>query len=141
MTKALWQWSALQFLGIPYRWGGDDPIEGFDCSGLAQELQAILGIDQRGDQTAQGIYEFWKDKSNVGPRDSGTLLFYGASKQKIIHVATCIDRDSLIEAGGGGSLTTSLEAAAKHNAYVRVRPFSNRLVDLVAVLNPKGLPW
>lgn len=140
VTKELWQWSALQFVGMPYRWGGDDTIYGFDCCGLAQELQAMLGIDPPGDQTAHAFWEYWSKRNIEGPRNAGTLLFYG-TPQKIIHVATCIDKDTIIEAGGGNELTTSIEAAARQNAYSRVRSTSNRLKDLVAVVNPKGIPW
>jgi NlpC/P60 family protein len=35
---------ALQFLGVPYRWAGADPITGFDCSGLTMYAYAQLGI-------------------------------------------------------------------------------------------------
>jgi cell wall-associated NlpC family hydrolase len=35
---------AAQYLGIAYRWGGADPITGFDCSGLTMYVYGQLGI-------------------------------------------------------------------------------------------------
>jgi hypothetical protein len=35
---------AIQYLGIPYKWGGATPKTGFDCSGLVQYVFAQLNV-------------------------------------------------------------------------------------------------
>lgn len=140
MKELTFQAACLRFLILPYIWGGDDPILGFDCSGLVQELLAMIGLDPPGDQTAQSLYDHFKSRSTEGPRACGTLVFFGSSISKITHVGLMLDDVSMIEAAGGGSKTTSMAQAATQNAYIRVRPYSNRK-DLIAIVNPRGLPW
>jgi cell wall-associated NlpC family hydrolase len=129
---------ALRFVGLPYRWGGDDPINGFDCSGLVQELLASVGMDPPGDQNAQGLFEHFLPSSHREVRGAGALAFYGITPEKITHVAMFIDHDTVIEAGGGGSKTLTREDAAAQNAFIRLRPYNHRK-DLVAVLMPTYL--
>ena len=132
----------LRFLGIPYIWGGDDPMRGFDCSGGAQEALAMLGLDPAGDQNCQALYDHFSDpkRSVEGARDTGSLAFYGHDSKSITHVAVFLDSETIFEFGGGGSKTTSVEKAIEQNAYGRIRPYWKR-TDLVAIVNPKGLPW
>lgn len=126
---------ALQFVGLPYRWGGDDTIDGYDCSGFVQELLASCGEDPPGDQTAQGLYNWFEHRGRWNVFKCGSLCFYGSSAQRITHVAMLLDRFRVVEAGGGGSKTTTPAKAAAQNAYIRVRHIDHR-ADRVAVIRP-----
>lgn len=126
----------LQFTGLPYRWGGDDPMKGFDCSGFVQEALASVGLDLPGDQTAQALYDHFAKDGTWGVYGCGSLAFYGAAANKITHVAIMIDTYRIFEFGGGGSKTNTLEDASNQNAYGRIRLLKNRK-DLVAVIKPK----
>jgi cell wall-associated NlpC family hydrolase len=132
--------ACLQYLKVPYKWGGDDPIKGFDCSGFVQECLAMVGLDPAGDQTAQGLHDYFFNKALMNEPGCGSLCFYGSTIRKITHVSIMLDETLCIEAGGGGSKTNSAEDAALQNAYIRVRPHDKRK-DLVAILSPNGLPW
>lgn len=139
MTKELFKQAALKWINVPYKWGGDDGLKGIDCSGLAQELLAMVGADPSGDQTAQALYNYFKNRSEE-VKDTGALVFYGQSPAAITHVAVMLDQETIIEAGGGGSRTNTIEDAAAQNAVVRLRPW-NRRKDVVAVLRPPEMRW
>lgn len=117
---------AMSYLGTPYRWGGDDPMEGFDCSGYMIELLAAVGVVPLGyDGTAQALYDRWPERRVDTPK-KGCLVFFGVTADKITHVEYCLGRRLSIGASGGGSRTTTLADAIRQNAYVRVRPFVTR---------------
>src|SRR3972149_3669813 len=53
-----------RFIGLPYLWGGDDPMSGFDCSGLIVEILQAVGILPHGsDFTADALYEKFQTKA------------------------------------------------------------------------------
>ena len=139
MTQQIILNYAYSFLGTPYRWGGDDPLLGVDCSGLVIEVLKAAGVYKGSfDTTAQGLYDdLTKNKSaalTTSPAPM-SIAFYGKSVTHITHVAICVSPTHILEAGGGGSKTVDLQTAAAQNAFVRIRPIDSR-VDLVAVLQP-----
>lgn len=128
---------AMGFAGQPYRWGGDDPVDGFDCSGLCIELLQAAGVFPQGkDLPAAGLADFYSQFSS-GPHGFGSLVFFGTGR--ISHVGFCLTELLMLEAGGGGSKTLTLADAAKQNAFVRVRPIKTRK-DLVGFRHPP-YPW
>lgn len=127
----------MSLLGLPYKWGGDDPIRGFDCSGLVIELLQSSGVLPHGfDATADNL---WKRPDFVAQEGArfGHLVYFG--KDKATHVAFCLNEKLMLEAGGGGSKTNTAEDAASQNAYIRVRPVAIRK-DILGYNRPP-YPW
>lgn len=131
---------AKTFLGKPYLYGGDDPLLGFDCSGLIVELLKSVGICPMPDMSSQQMYTYFKSNGTVSKVGPGALCFYGKSTSTISHVAFMINDYQVIEAGSGDSHTTTFEEAAKQNAFIRIRPFIQRR-DLVEVIMPTYPEW
>lgn len=127
---------AMQLVGVPYIWAGDDPLIGLDCSGLVQEILAAAGMDPIGDQTAQALYDHYSKIGIMNERGLGAIAFYGKSLKEINHVVFMMSENICIGANGGGSKTINKEAAAQANAFVKLRPLEYRK-DLVAVIMPK----
>jgi hypothetical protein len=110
------------FLGEPYRWGGDDPMAGVDCSGLALEgLKACGKFDREGDARALDLARKWPAVTALLP---GCLVFYGSPiyHVEIVWAILASGQVLTLAASGGGSQTISLEEAIKHNAFVKIRP-------------------
>jgi cell wall-associated NlpC family hydrolase len=89
---------ALQYLGIPYKWGGASPTTGFDCSGLVQYVYAQVGISLPHYTVSQ-----WKypgavpvSKSQLRP---GDLVFFNG----LDHVGIYIGYGDFIDAPHTGA--------------------------------------
>lgn len=126
---------AEHFIGLPYKWGGSNPVDGMDCSGFVQAVLQSVGIDPPGDQTAQALFAYFSKEGQEKRLASGCLLFFGADKSRISHIALAVNEWQMIEAGGGDSTTKTVAEAARQNAYVRIRPVANRS-DLRASIMP-----
>lgn len=115
---------AWQHLGLPYIWGGDDAVAGFDCSGLTHELRQAVGLESRRyDSTAHDQYTAHKAafqvRSDLDDREAGDFVFW-FKDGKAVHTGVLVDRHHVIHAGGGGAAVKSRDDAIKYNAYVRL---------------------
>lgn len=131
---------AMSFVGTPYLWGGDDPINGYDCSGFLIEFLQAAGVYPRGlDSNAAGLFAYFQ--SGIVPLPAfGTLVFFGGSSGPgITHIGLALNDTTMLEAGGGTSKTLTRADAATQNAFIRVRPIKARN-DLVAFRHPP-YPW
>lgn len=135
------------FLGVPYKWGGDydrwlaKKDFGLDCSGFEQAAARWQGIDQPGDQTAEGIKQWYLKKGKVVPASeaqAGDRCFYGGSGKitdRATHITIAVGIGKEIEAGGGGSKTTTEAIARAQGAQVRYNKIGHRN-DLQCVIRP-----
>ena len=122
---------AFAFLGKSYKWGGDDPMEGFDCSGLCIEILKSVGLlPRKGDWTAQNLWD--KLFANHGiclweNLQEGCFVFwYNSDHSRIVHVEYAISSLLSIGASGGGSKVRNEADACKYNAFIKIRPITGR---------------
>lgn len=130
---------ALKFIGVPYKYGGENPLEGFDCSGLVQDLLVAGGVfpfAPRGHKrNAQMIFDELSKVGSQGKYGAGAIAFYGKDSKSIDHVGFCLDAWLLLEAAGGHADCLDLSTAVHENAFVKLRPIKYR-VDFLCVVKP-----
>jgi cell wall-associated NlpC family hydrolase len=87
--------SAKLQMGIPYKFGGNSPSEGFDCSGLALYSHHINGISI----PRRTVEQFKLGKHiNRAELNSGDLLFFRTMGQSVSHVGIYMGNDIFIHA-------------------------------------------
>ena len=92
--------NAHLLLGTPYRFGGNRPATGFDCSGFVQYAHATVGI--RLPRTSRQQYQASRPvkKQNLRP---GDLVFFRINKKRSIsHVGIYIGKGKFIHSPSSG---------------------------------------
>ena len=94
---------AAGMIGTPYRYGGESPKAGFDCSGLVFYSFERMGrkvprtaADQR--KAAERV-----DRSDLEP---GDLVFFRSSKGRVDHVGIYAGEGRFIHAPNSGSVVS-----------------------------------
>jgi cell wall-associated NlpC family hydrolase len=97
---------ALQYVGVPYVWGGSSPETGFDCSGLVKHCYDQVGVDLPRNSRAQ-----FKTGTRIPPDrlDAlvlGDLVFfgYGGDPSRVHHVGMYVGNGNFLHAPGTGDV-------------------------------------
>jgi len=87
--------TAERFVGIPYRWGGENVVDGMDCSGFVRAVYNLCGINiprTSAEQFRTG------DKVNRDELADGDIVFFGSSTEKINHVGIYVGKGRFVHA-------------------------------------------
>ncbi len=92
--------TAESFIGTPYQWGGTSPEEGFDCSGLAQAVYQLNGLNLPRSAAAQ--YDAGRGVE-ADRLQKGDLVFFSIARNgRISHVGIYCGDGAFIHAPGAG---------------------------------------
>jgi len=80
-----------KFVGTTYKYAGQSPKTGFDCSGFTSYVLKEFGVMASPASAIQATEGRYVALERVMP---GDLIFFGESKKKISHVALVIKRGS-----------------------------------------------
>ncbi len=96
--------SAMTYLGVPYRFGGNSQETGFDCSGFTSYVyEHVLGmrLPRRAAEQAQMAGMQNVDKTQLQP---GDLVFFNTLRRTFSHVGIYIGENRFIHAPRSGSV-------------------------------------
>jgi len=115
--------AARSLTGVPYKYGGDSPGTGFDCSGLAWFTYQQIGVS-----LPRASYEQFESGQPVGRRDirPGDLVFFRLSgRTKSMHVGIATERGTFIHSpsSGGRVREDPLDTPYWRERYVGARRY------------------
>jgi cell wall-associated NlpC family hydrolase len=92
---------AISLVGTPYRYGGNTPQSGFDCSGLVDYVfNDVAGITLP--RTAQQISEIDAPRIKRDRLESGDLVFFGSGAHHTSHIGIYVGKGRFVHAPNEG---------------------------------------
>ncbi len=105
---------ALQFVGVPYVWGGESP-KGFDCSGFTRYVYRQFGMNLPHSAEGQFSTRYGAIISSAGDLRPGDLVFFvNTYKRGISHVGIYAGDGMVLQALSPGR---GLAAVSMNTAY------------------------
>lgn len=105
---------ALSLTGIPYRWGGNSPETGMDCSGFIRYVfKKSLGINLP--RTAREMARVGK-RVSVNKLEPGDLLFFNTRRGSNTHVGMYIGDNKFVVAPQSGKNIEVVELSSSWRA-------------------------
>lgn len=115
--------TARRFLGVPYRWGGQDRANGFDCSGLTMVSYRLNGLNLPRNSRAQFRAGQAVDKQHL--RQGDLVFFATKGGARVTHVGLYIGGNRFIHAPRPGKTVriASLSSRYFRRTYVGARSY------------------
>lgn len=116
--------NAMSLIGVSYRFGGNSPTQGLDCSGFMQYIfRRSMGITLPRTSAAMAGVGQHVERSALRP---GDLVFFRTSGSRISHVGMFIGNDRFIHAPRAGKNIeiTSMSSNYWNTHYATARRIS-----------------
>jgi hypothetical protein len=115
--------TAQNYIGIPYKWGGESPRTGFDCSGLTMVVYRLNGLQLPRSSRAQ-----WQAGRSIGRSQlqKGDLVFFATSGgRRVSHVGIYTGNNKFLHAPGKNHKIriSSLSSTYYRNRYLGARTY------------------
>lgn len=116
---------AISLVGTPYRYGGNTPEGGFDCSGLVNYVYRDM-LDMRLPRTSRELAALQGPRISPARLASGDLVFFGAGGT-VSHVGIYVGEGRFVHApnSGGTVRLDRLDAAWWRDHYSGARRLLN----------------
>lgn len=140
--------TAEQYLGVPYKWGGDTPGTGFDCSGYVKYVYARQGV--RLPRTSREQAEAGRGvTASLSALRAGDLVMFAESRRPISHVAIYAGGGRIIHSSSSGGGVRYDELHSQRGAWYvqhmvaarRLAVDGRSLVQSLDLLTKDGLPF
>ncbi len=126
---------ALSLIGVDYRFGGNTPDQGLDCSGLIRYVfQQATGLSLPRSAREQARVGQSVSKDNLQP---GDLVFFNTRRFQFSHVGLYIGDNRFIHApsSGGAVQVVNLDNAYWQKAFNGARRIVGGMPDIGAIIS------